>query len=153
MQMNRRGLLKAAGAGTAVAAGAAIPVFSRLRADEPDVYQFRATLGLPERPLPNYATLILEGSVNLAKGTGMVASRLQAGHPGVTSDIGLPGLGRIISVTGVEQSGALLTIRGLIEDRSQLEPGESHQVELVIDRARGVARAPFGSKTVELTLA
>ena len=41
---------------------------------------------------------------------------------------------------------------GHLEDRSQLQPGENHQVELVIDRARGVLQAPFGSRSVMLTL-
>jgi len=81
-----------------------------------------------------------------------VASRVLAGHPGAPSDIGLPGLGRIVNVTAVDDRGSQFTVRGLIEDRSQLQPGENHQVELVIDRARGVLQAPFGSRSVMLTL-
>ena len=151
-QMNRRHLFKLAGAGTVLAAGVAIPTVGRLRIDQPDLFQFRATLGLPEPPLPSYATYVVEGTLNLAAGTGLVASRVLAGHPGATSDIGLPGLGRIMNVTGVDDRGSQLTVRGLIEDRSQLQPGESHQVEVVIDRARGLVQAPFGSRAVLLTL-
>jgi len=151
-QMNRRHLFKLAGAGTVLAAGVAIPTVGRLRIDQPDLFRFRATLGLPEPPLPSYATYVIEGTLNLAAGTGLVASRVLAGHPGAPSEIGLPGLGRIISVTGVDDRGSQLTVRGLIEDRSQLQPGENHQVELVIDRARGVLQAPFGSRSVVLTL-
>jgi hypothetical protein len=151
-QMNRRHLFKLAGAGTVLAAGVAIPTGGRLRIDQPNLFQFRATLGLPEPPLPSYATYVVEGTLNLAAGTGLVASRVLAGHPGAPSDIGLPGLGRIMKVTGVDDRGSQLTVRGLIEDRSQLQPGENHQVEVVIDRARGLVQAPFGSRAVVLTL-
>ncbi len=151
-QINRRNLFKLAGAGTVLAAGVAIPTVGRLRIDQHDLFQFRATLGLPEPPLPSYATYVVEGTLNLAAGTGLVTSRVLAGHPGAPSDIGLPGLGRIMNVTGVDDRGSQLTVRGLIEDRSQLQPGENHQVELVIDRARGVLQAPFGSRSVMLTL-
>jgi hypothetical protein len=151
-QMNRRHLFKLAGAGTVLAAGVAIPTVGRLRIDQPELYRFRATLGLPEPPLPSYATYVIDGTLNLGAGTGLVASRVLAGHPGAPSNIGLPGLGRIMNVTGVDDQGSQLTVRGLIEDRSQLQPGENHQVELVIDRARGVLQAPFGSRSVVLTL-
>jgi hypothetical protein len=151
-QMNRRRLFKLAGVGTLLAAGVATPTVGRLRLDQPDVFRFRATLGLPELPLPSYATYVIEGTLNLAAGTGLVVSRVLAGHPGAPSDIGLPGLGRIMNVTGVDVRGSQLTVRGLIEDRSQLEPGEDHQVELVIDRAHGVLQAPFHSRSVVLTL-
>jgi len=151
-QMNRRHLFKLAGVGTVLAAGVAIPTVGRLRIDQPDLFRFRATLGLPELPLPSYATYVVEGTLDLAAGTGLVASRVLAGHPGAQSDIGLPGLGRIMNVTGVDVRGSQLTIRGLIQDRSQLQPGENPQVELVIDRDRGVLQAPFGSRSVALTL-
>jgi hypothetical protein len=151
-QMNRRHLFKLAGAGTVLAAGVAIPTGGRLRIDQPNLFQFRATLGLPEPPLPSYATYVVEGTLNLAAGTGLVTSRVLAGHPGAPSDIGLPGLGRIMKVTGVDDRGSQLTVRGLIEDRSQLQPGENHQVEVIIDRARGLVQAPFGSRAVVLTL-
>jgi hypothetical protein len=141
-----------AAVGTAFAAGVAIPSVGRLLIEQPDLFRFRATLGLPEPPLPSYATYIVEGAVDLAAATGLVTSRVLAGHPGAPSDIGLPGLGRIVTVTGVDAGPSQITIRGLIEDRSQLQPGESHQVELVIDRARGVLQAPFGNRSVVLTM-
>lgn len=154
MQTNRRGLLKLAGAGTVLAAGVAIPITSSPRAaGQPDVFRFRATLGLPQAPLPSYATYIVEGTLDLLNGTGLVANRMLAGHPDASSTIGLPGFGRIITVTGVERRGSQLNIRGVIEDRSQLQPGESHEVELVIDRDRGIVEAPLGSKRLTLTLA
>ena len=151
--MDRRRLFKLAGVGSVVAAGAALPVVSRIASSESNVFAFRATLGLPESPLPNYATYIVEGTVNLATGTGLVTSRLLAGHPGAASEIGLPGLTRIIRVVAVEKQGAILNLRGVVEDRSQLQPGESPQIELVVDRERGLVHAPFVGRPVALTLA
>ncbi len=151
--MDRRRLFKLAGVGSVVAAGAALPVVSRIASSESNVFAFRATLGLPESPLPNYATYVVEGTVNLATGTGLVTSRVLAGHPGAPSEIGLPGLTRIIRVVAVEKQGSILNLSGVVEDRSQLQPGESSQIELVVDRERGVVQAPFVGRPVALTLA
>ncbi len=151
--MDRRRMFKLAGAGSVVAAGAALPAVGRIATRESNVFGFRATLGLPESPLPNYATYVVEGTVNLATGTGLVTSRVLAGHPGAPSEIGLPGLTRIIRVVAVERVGSMLNLRGVIEDRSQLQPGESPQIELVVDRERGVVQAPFVGRPVTLTLA
>jgi hypothetical protein len=151
--IDRRRLFKLAGAGSVVAAaGAALPIVGRITSQDSNVFGFRATLGLPEPPLPNYATYIVEGTLNLASGTGLVTSRVLAGHPDATSEIGLPGLARIVRVVGVDQQGSQLSVRGVVEDRSQLQPGESPQVELVIDRARGVVQASFVGRPVTLTL-
>lgn len=151
--INRRRLFKVAGAGTLLVAGLSVPVVSRLRADQSEQFRFRATLGLPEPPLPSYATYAIEGTLNLTAGTGVIASRVVAGHPGEPSEIALPGLGRIINVKAVDDRGSQLAVRGLIEDRSQLQPGESPQVELIVDRARGLVHAPFGGRSVTMTLA
>jgi hypothetical protein len=151
--MDRRRLFKVAGVGSMVAAGAALPVVGRMVTQESNVFGFRATLGLPESPLPNYATYIVEGTVNLATGTGLVTSRMLAGHPGAQSEIGLPGLTRIIRVVAVEKQGSMLNLRGVVEDRSQLQPGESPQIEMVVDRERGVVKAPFVGRPVTLKLA
>jgi hypothetical protein len=151
--MKRRRLFKLAGAGSVVAAaGVMLPVVGQLASQDSDSFAFRATLGLPESPLPSYATLVVEGTVNIASGVGLVTSRVLAGHPGDPSEIGLPGLTRVIRVTGVDRHAAQLSLRGIIEDRSQLQPGESPQVELVVDRERGVVRAPFVGRPVSLTL-
>jgi hypothetical protein len=150
--MDRRSLFKLAGVGSLLAAGAALPVVGRIASQPANLFGFRATLGLPEAPLPSYATYIVEGTLNLATGTGLVTSRVLAGHPGAPSEIGLPGLGRIVRVAGVETRGAQLRVQGVIEDRSGLQPGESPQVELLIDRERGVVQAPFVGRPVQLTI-
>ena len=152
-KMDRRGFLKLAGTGSAVAAAAAVlPVVGSFARQQSGVLRFSAAVGLPERPLPAYATQLLEGAIDLEKGTGLVTSRVLAGHPEATSDIGLPGLARLIRVSGVTREGALVRLRGLIEDRSQLRPGESPQVEILVDQPQGIVRAPFLGREVVLRL-
>jgi hypothetical protein len=152
-QMKRRRLLELAGLSSAVLAVFGIGRVGRSLFYQPEAFRFRATLGLPEPPLPSYATYVIEGALDLGSQTGVVTSRVMAGHPGARSEIGLPGLARIVTVTGVEDRDTQLTIRGFVEDRSQLQPGENQNVELLIDRARGVVQAPFGNRSVTLSLA
>jgi hypothetical protein len=56
----------------------------------------------------------------------------------------------VLPNTALDRVGTRLHIRGLIEDRSQLRPGETPQVEMVLDQARGVVRAPFIGRQIEL---
>src|SRR5215831_7238855 len=77
---DRRGLIKLAAAGSAAIAG--VPLGRAVTAQTPDDVRFNAVAGLPQPPLPNYATHRVEGSVNLQSGTGMITSRVVAGHPG-----------------------------------------------------------------------
>jgi hypothetical protein len=151
-KISRRGLIKIGGLSTAALATIGVPTAGRRLFSQPEALRFQAILGLPEPPLPSYATYVVDGALDLASKTGVVVSRVLAGHPGARSDVGLPGLGRIVTVTGIERQGSLLTIRGVIEDRSQLQPGENHQVELIVDRDRGVVRAPFGNRSVVLNI-
>lgn len=152
-RMDRRGFLKLAGAGSAAAAASgALPLVESALLSTGSNFRFRASLGLPERPLPSYATQVVEGWVDLARGSGVVTSRVLAGHPEATSEIGLPGLARVIRVTSAKRDGGVLRLQGLVEDRSQLRPGESPRVEMAVDRARGLVRAPFLGRQVELKL-
>jgi hypothetical protein len=148
-QLDRKDFLKVAGAGSAaVAAGAGLPLTKHF-IDRSGQLTFRAATGLPRAPLPSYATQIVEGQVDLARGSGLVTSRVLAGHPDDTSLIGLPGLARVIRVTDVDSEGQRLRLRGLIEDRSQLRRGESPQVEIIVDRKRGLVKAPFLGRSIE----
>jgi hypothetical protein len=151
-QMRRRNIFKLVGIGSVVAAGAALPIVGIPRLERPDQMSVRARLGLPEPPLPSYATYMIEGTLNLAKGSGVMTSRVLAGHPDSESEIGLPGLGRVIRVQNVDVRGNLLTVRGVVEDRSQLQLGESADMEFVIDRQQGIMQAPFGGRMVTLEL-
>jgi hypothetical protein len=150
--LDRRGFLKVAGAGSAGAAGlAALPLVAHLAGGEAGL-TFRAVGGLPDGPLPSYATHVVEGRVDASNGSGLVTSRVLAGHPDGMSAIGLPGLARAINVTAVERQNGRVHVRGVIEDRSQLRRGESATVEFVVDRKRGVLEAPFLGRQTELKL-
>ena len=153
-RMDRRSFLKLAGGGSvAVPTMAGLPLVGRFARQQSGIVRFRATVGLPQPPLPSYATQVVEGTVDLASESGLVTSRVLAGHPGDTSHIGLPGLARVIRVTGINAQGERLRLRGVIEDRSQLRPGESPQVEIVLDRKRRRVQAPFLGRQLELKLA
>jgi len=157
-EVNRRRLFKLAGAGTIVVAGAALPAVGRIasqtsQTSESKSFGFRGSLGLPEPPLPNYATYVMEGTLDLVNGTGLITSRVLAGHPGDPSAIGLPGLTRVMRVTSADSQGSQIRVHGVIEDRSQLQRGESPEVDFVVDRAGGVVHASFMGRPVALTLA
>jgi len=145
-QMDRRDFVKLAGVGTAAAAAAAsVPLAAQLVQKTGDVLRFRASGGLPDggSKMPAYATHIVEGTVDLSAGTGLVTSRVLAGHPDDPSMVGLPGTSRVMRVTGVARKGSVYRLQGLVEDRSQLARGESHRVEIVVDQGRKVVLAPF----------
>jgi hypothetical protein len=147
-RMERRGFLKLTGAGSAAAAAAVLPG-SGLRAPADErVLRFSAAVSLPRPPLHSHATQVVEGTVDLAKGSGLVTSRVLAGHPKALG-MALPDLTRVIRINGTSREGRRLRLQGVIEDRSHLQHGESPQVEIVIDRARGVVQAPFAGRLVE----
>ncbi|HKW72585.1 MAG TPA: hypothetical protein VJQ08_07145 [Candidatus Dormibacteraeota bacterium] len=149
--MDRRTFLKLAGAGSAVAAAAAIPAAGVLSLTGGRL-SFRATAGVPARPLPAYATQIVEGNVDLAHGTGVITSQVFAGHTEGISDVALPGLSRVIRVTQVERQGAVTRLRGVVDDRSSLQRGESAQVEVIVDQAHRTVVAPLAAGRVTLAL-
>jgi hypothetical protein len=141
--------MKLAGASSVAAA---VPMAGTLAAPDQSHLQFKAVGGLPEAPLPSYATHLIEGTVDLRAGTGIVTTRVLAGHPGGTSGVGLPGLARIIRIEQVESEGDRYRLSGVVEDRSQLRRGETADVEIVVDRKRGVVHASFLGRRVTLPL-
>jgi hypothetical protein len=153
--LNRREFLSAAAVASATAAVAAAgPVGQLVYADKmPNGHlRFRAVAGLPKRPLPSYATYILEGHVDLKGKTGSMTRVVMAGHPESGSQIALPGLSRIVRVTDVRRSGSTVHVRGTIDDRAQLQKGESADVEVWLDLARNQARTSFFGSDTELRL-
>jgi len=153
-RLDRRSFLKLAGSGwVAVPTMAGLSLVGSFAGQQSSIVRFRAAVGLPQPPLPSYATQVVEGTVDLASESGLVTSRVLAGHPGATSYIGLPGLARVIRVTGISAQGERLRLRGVIEDRSQLRPGEGPEVEIIVDPKRGLVQAPFLGRQLELKLA
>ncbi len=159
--LNRRKFLKLVGVGSgAIAAGAVLPGkglaaigakgLSGLGAKE--LFAFRAVGGLPSGNLPSYATYVLEGHLNPITLSGVVTRTIYAGPPEAMSQIVIPGLTRVVRVDGLRDLGAILHVRGVTDDRSQLRDGEGPTMEFRIDRAAGVAHAPFFGTSVPLRL-
>jgi hypothetical protein len=65
------------------------------------------------------------------------------------STIALPGQSRIIRVTKAEDLGGTYRITGVIDDRSQLQRGESSSFNIFLDPSQRIARTNlFGSELV-----
>lgn len=149
--LDRRTFLKLAG-GSSIAVAATVVSGAPLRLPgEAKYLAFRASGGLPTKPLPSMVTKIVEGRVDLASGTGTVSSRVLAGYP-VPSQIALPGLTRLIRITSATQQGGVVRLTGVVDDRSQLLRGESPSLEIMIDRNRGTVTTPLAGHGVTLAL-
>jgi hypothetical protein len=158
-KVNRRDFLKAAGAGSAalITIGAGVTGVGRLirRGGPRDAarFAFRATTGLPQRPFPSYASMVLKGTIDPVAGTGTIQRSVLAGPPEAMSDIVLPGTTRTFHVTSVRSKGRALLVNAAIDDVGALGPGEAPLMWLWIDRTSGVLRAPFVDRELELQLA
>jgi len=150
---DRRGFLKLVGLlSGSVTVGALTPAVALAKLQGPTAKSFRAVAGLPSAPWPAYASLVLEGSVNLATRSGVVNRTVFAGAPDVMSDIALPGMSQTIRVTDVRASPGLVRIQGVVSDRSQLQAGENANIEILVDQVRGIVRAPFSTSNVALSI-
>ena len=159
--LSRRDFMKLAGAGTAALAGVGAAVTAltsrvwptALRASRAgSALRFRATTGLPQRPLPSYASLVWEGTVDPISGSGVLRRSVLAGAPEAMSAIELPGTARALRVTSVVDEGDSLLIRAMAEDPSVLGAGESPRTSIRIDQGRGLIWAPFVERQLELRL-
>jgi hypothetical protein len=153
-KLNRRRFLKVAGASSAVAAGSALPSIGLLADNtaKNGTVTFRAVAGMPKEPLPNYASYVIEGHVNLDSNSGVITKSVFAGAPEAMSTIALPGMSRIARITNVVEQAGVLRITGVVDDRSQLGRGESPTFTVLIDRSLGTAKADFFGDSVTLML-
>ncbi len=138
--------------GNAGGGGALMSALALTKSQGPDALSFRAVAGMPSAPLPAYASYVLEGSVNPMTRSGVLSRTVFAGAPAAMSGIALPGLSQTIRVTDVRSGRGVLRVQGLVADRSQLGPGESQSVEILVDRLQGIVRAPFSGSTLTLSL-
>src|SRR5712692_4780328 len=158
-KVSRRKFLSIVGAGTGVmAAGLLIPsgvaaaASGRLLQASKDKLKFRAVGGLPQGTFPSYASYVIEGTVDLRTRSGIATRNVFAGPPEAMSTIALPGLSRTIRITEVEDSGSVLRVRGVVDDRSQLHNGESPYVDITLDSGRDTASSSFMNSEVNLKL-
>ena len=160
--MDRRKFLGVVGAGSAAVSAAAISTAglsaaaTAPAASSPaqgrGALHFRAETGLPGRPWPAHATAVAEGSIDLESGTGFVATRVLAGQPGNSAAIGLPGTARLVRITAASTGGGSVSMRGVVEDRSTLAPGESARKTFVLDQTARQLRTVLGGTEMSLTL-
>jgi len=148
--IDRRDFLKMAGAGSVVVvAGVAMPVAGYFGWTNKDILRFRAVAGMPKAPLPEYASYVIEGQVDLHARTGQLAKSIHAGAPDAMSGVVFPGTARTVRVTDVQQSGNHVLITGELGEQSNLLPGESPNFSIRVDRSSGLAHADFlGSEVV-----
>ena len=147
----RRDFLKLAGAGGAVIAGSGLAVLKLVGSSRTgDTFTFRAVAGLPARPLPAYATYVLDGQVDLLTGTGVVRRTLYAGAPEAMSAVTFDELSRDLRVTSVQGTPPRLTLEAVLDGR--LHPGESPTATIVVDQVSGEVRAPFVGRDVDMVL-
>lgn len=153
-KLNRRKFLKVAGASSAVAAGAVLPASGLLANSTAtnSAVTFRAVAGMPQKPLPNYASYVIEGHVNLDAKTGVITKSVFAGAPETMSTVALPGMSRIARITDVLEEAGLLRITGVVDDRSQLRRGESPTFTVFMDRSLGTVKAEFFGNSVTLLM-
>jgi hypothetical protein len=156
-KLNRRTFLTVAGTSTAAAATGAVITSANLltgqtNSEKNGTLTFRAVAGLPSRALPAYASYVIEGHVNLATNSGIITKTLFAGDPKGMSAIAFPGQSRIMSVTSVEDLGGAYRIRGMVNDRSLLQRGESPTFDIVINPAQRTARTSLAGSELVMNL-
>ncbi len=153
-KISRRSFLKLIGAGSGVVAASSLPMSGMMNLFQTkDTLSFRGVAGVPSNVFPVYASYVVQGSVDLATRTGVLTKGLFAGAPSENSTLALPGTSRAIRVTNVIREGGVTRIRGIIDDRSQLLPGESETVDIKIDQRASIAEATFFGSLVSMRLA
>jgi hypothetical protein len=150
----RRKFLKVTGAGVAGAAALSAlgPLATLVASVHNGVLQFRAVTGLPNSPLPAYASYVLEGRVNLKTKSGVMTQSLMAGAPEAMSPIAFPGVARSATVSNVRITDQVVRITGRVDDPSQLLKGESPMAEITLDRSKSLAWAHFFGGEVTMRL-
>ena len=152
-KINRRDFLKLVGAGSGAVLASTLPMSGMMNLFETkDTMSFRGVAGVPSNIFPVYASYLVEGSVNLANKTGIMTRTLFAGAPSENSTLALPGTSRAIRVTNVVREGPVTRILGVIDDKSQLLPGEADRVDIKIDQGHGIAEAIFFGSRVTMRL-
>jgi hypothetical protein len=152
--VDRRDFLKLAAKGSALAAAASVmPISGVLKWTSQGAMKFRAVAGLPRNPLPMYASFVVEGMVDLDRGTGTVTKSLYAGAPQAMSNILFPGTARTIRITSVERSMKQVRLAGVADGNEALGARENRNVTIVVDTSRKVAYADFLGTAVVLQVA
>ncbi len=149
--LSRRQFLFFVGAGIVMVGGGAALTVRQLTANaQGNTLKFKAITALPAKPMPGYASYVIDGEVNLNNNTGAITKNVFAGPPEEITSIAL--LTRNVRVTGVQQQGSMWHITGIVNNQPQLQPGEEATFSVLLDPAQNVAQSSFFGSPIELTL-
>ncbi|HEX2913672.1 MAG TPA: twin-arginine translocation signal domain-containing protein [Chloroflexia bacterium] len=159
--LKRRKFLKLAGAGSVAAtiggvatATGSLNLARKLGSEDQNsnTITFRAITGMPQEPLPSYASYVIEGHVNLDTQSGTISKSVMAGNPEDMSNIALPGFSQLVRVTKAQQVDGIIQVEGMVDDRSQLQAGEAPEFVMHIDPTSRIVRASFFGSQIKLSL-
>jgi hypothetical protein len=149
--LSRRQFLLLMGAGVVMVGGGTALTVRQLTANaQGSTLKFKAITALPAKPMPGYASYVIDGQVNLNKNTGAITKNVFAGPPEEITNIAL--LTRNVRVTGVQQQGSMWHITGIILNQPQLQAGEETTFSILLDPAHNVAQSTFFGSPIQLTL-
>ena len=148
---SRRQFLFFMGAGVVMLGGSAALTVRQLTANaQGNTLKFKAITALPAKPMPGYASYVIDGQVNLNNNTGAITKNVFAGPPEEITNISL--LTRNVRVTVVQRQGNKWHITGVVNNQSQVQAGEETTFSIVLDPTRNVAQSTFFGSPIELTL-
>jgi hypothetical protein len=149
--LSRRQFLFFMGAGVVMLGGGAALTVRQLAGNgQGNTLKFKAITGLPAKPMPGYASYVIDGQVNLNNSTGAITKNVFAGPPEETTSIAL--LTRNVRVTGVQHQGSKWHITGVVNNQSQVQAGEETTFNILLDPTRNVAQSTFFGSPIQLTL-
>src|SRR5437016_14231998 len=118
--LSRRQFLLFMGAGVVMIGGGAALTVRQLTVNaQSKTLKFKAITGLPAKPMPGYASYVIDGQVNLNNNTGAITKNVFAGPPEEITNIAL--LTRKVRVTGIQQQGSKWHITGVVKNQTQLQ--------------------------------
>ena len=139
------------GAGVVMLGGGAALTVRQLTANaQGNTLKFKAITALPAKPMPGYASYVIDGQVNLNNNTGAITKNVFAGAPEEITSIAL--LTRNVRVTSVQHQGNKWYIKGVVNNQSQVQVGEETTFSILLDPTRSVAQSTFFGSPIELTL-
>ena len=130
--------------------GAALTVRQLAGNGQGNTLKFKAITALPAKPMPGYASYVIDGQVNLNNNTGAVTKNVFAGPPEEITNISL--LTRNVRVTGVQQQGSTWHITGMVNNQTQIQAGEETTFTILLDPTHNLAQSTFFGSPIQLTL-
>jgi hypothetical protein len=149
--LSRRQFLLFLGAGAVVIGGGAALTVRQLTANaQGNTLTFKAITALPAKPMPGYASYVIDGQVDITNNSGAIAKNVFAGPPEEITNISM--LTRNVRVTGVQRQGSKWLITGVVKNQTEIQPGEEKTFSILLDPAHSVAQSTFFGSPIQLAL-